>query len=268
MHFFNPVPVMPLVEIIRGSRTSDEAVSTAVGYALAMGKTPVVAKDCPGFLVNRILTPYVAAFVQLVADGADFEEVDRVMEAFGWPMGPAYLQDVVGMDTGKHVFDVISAGYPDRIRLPDRNVLALMVQQARLGQKSGAGFYRYEPDPAGKPRRSSDPEARRLVATLQPEGPRRFEETEIVERLMLPLLLEAIRALEEGVVGTPAELDLALLLGIGFPAYLGGALVHADWLGLPELLARAEAHAALGPAYQPPRLLRELAGAGKRFYPR
>jgi 3-hydroxyacyl-CoA dehydrogenase/enoyl-CoA hydratase/3-hydroxybutyryl-CoA epimerase/enoyl-CoA isomerase len=268
MHFFNPVPVMPLVEVIRGSRTSEEALSTAVGYALAMGKTPVVvAKDCPGFLVNRVLTPYVAAFIQLVAEGADFEEVDRVLEAFGWPMGPAYLQDVIGMDTGKHVFDVIAAGYPDRIRLPGRNALALMVQHGRLGQKSGAGFYRYDPDPTGKPRKASDPEARQLVATIQPKEASSFAGSEVVERLMLPLVLEAIRALEEGVVGTPAELDMALLLGIGFPAYLGGALAYADWLGLKELLARAEAHAALGPAYEAPALLRELAAAGKRFYP-
>ncbi|HSW26355.1 MAG TPA: 3-hydroxyacyl-CoA dehydrogenase NAD-binding domain-containing protein, partial [Burkholderiaceae bacterium] len=103
MHFFNPVPVMPLVEIIQGRHTSTASVDAAVGYALAMGKTPIVVKDCPGFLVNRVLIAYTRAFSQIVADGADFERIDAVMEAFGWPMGPAYLMDVVGMDVGSHV---------------------------------------------------------------------------------------------------------------------------------------------------------------------
>ena len=267
MHFFNPVPVMPLVEVIQGAKTSDAAVSTAVGYALAMGKMPIVVKDGPGFLVNRILTPYVNAFVQLVADGADFEAVDRAMEAFGWPMGPAYLQDVVGMDVGAHVFDVIAAGYPQRIQPIERNPIALLVANKRYGQKTGAGFYRYENDPTGKPRKSSDPAAHALVATLQPQGRRAFSDAEIVERMMLALLVEAAHALEEGVVATPAELDMALLLGIGFPAHVGGALKYADWLGLAQVVALSDKHAALGPAYVATPTMRAMAATGARYYP-
>lgn len=266
MHFFNPVPVMPLVEVIRGSRTSDAAVSTAVGYGVAMGKTPIVVKDCPGFLVNRIITPYINAFLQLVADGADFVEVDRAMEAFGWPMGPAYLQDVVGMDTGSHVGDVISAGYPDRMQAVANNVLKRFVEQGRYGQKTGVGFYRYEPDVGGKPKKTLAPDSHELIRPLQAKGPRSFSEAEIVERMMLPMIFEAARALEDGVVATPAELDMALLLGIGFPAYAGGALKYADWLGLPQVVERAQHYAALGPAYQPPAGLRALAAAGRRYY--
>lgn len=268
MHFFNPVPVMPLVEVIRGAQTSEAAVSTAVGYAVAMGKTPIVVKDCPGFLVNRILTPYINAFVQLVADGADFEAVDRAMEAFGWPMGPAYLQDVVGMDVGAHVGDVIACGYPQRMRPIERNAVKLMVARQRYGQKSGAGFYRYEDDPAGRPRKSSSLEAHALVATLQPDGRRVFADEEIVERMMLPMLVEAAHALEEGVVATPAELDMALLLGVGFPAYAGGALQYADWLGLPRVVALCDRHAALGPAYQATPRMRQMAATSERYYPR
>lgn len=267
MHFFNPVPVMQLVEVIQGTRTRASAVSTAVGYAVAMGKTPIVVKDCPGFLVNRILTPYITAFTQLVADGADFENVDRVMEAFGWPMGPAYLQDVVGMDVGAHVGDVISAGYPQRMRPVARDAVKLMVAHKRYGQKNGAGFYRYENDPTGRPRKFPAPEAHALVATLQPEGPRAFSDADIVERMMLPLIVEAAHALEEGVVATPAELDMALLLGIGFPAYAGGALKYADWLGLDRVIAMSERHAALGPQYAATPRMREMAASGARYYP-
>lgn len=267
MHFFNPVPVMQLVEVIRGEKTGDAAVSTAVGYALAVGKTPIVVKDCPGFLVNRILTPYINAFVQLVADGADFEVVDRAMEAFGWPMGPAYLQDVVGMDVGSHVGDVIAAGYPQRMPLIERNAVKLMVANKRYGQKNGAGFYRYENDPAGRPRKSASPEAHALVATLQPQGRRAFGEAEIVERMMIPMIVEAAHALEQGVVATPAELDMALLLGVGFPAHAGGPLKYADWLGLPKVVALCDKYAAQGAPYIATPRMREMAAANERYYP-
>lgn len=266
MHFFNPVPVMPLVEVIRGVKTSDAAVATAVSQALAMGKTPIVVKDCPGFLVNRIVTPYVNAFLQLLADGADFEEVDRAMEAFGWPMGPAYLQDVVGMDTGAHVGDVIAAGYPQRMKPVARNAVKLMVSRKRYGQKTGEGFYRYAPDAGGKPRKASSPEAHELVRSLQTEGQRRFSADEIVERMMLPMIVEAAHALEEGVVASAAEVDMALMLGLGLPAYLGGALKYADWLGLPQVVALCDRHASLSPAYQATARMRAMAAQGACFH--
>ncbi|SMG00223.1 fatty acid oxidation complex subunit alpha FadB [Burkholderia singularis] len=266
MHFFNPVPAMPLVEVIRGGKTSEAAVSTAVGYALAMGKTPIVVRDCPGFLVNRIITPYVSAFLQLVADGADFTEVDRVMEAFGWPMGPAYLQDVVGMDVGAHVGDVICAGYPDRMLPVARNAVKRMVEHGRYGQKTSLGFYRYEPDAAGKLSKRVAPDAQALIADLQPPGPRHFADEEVIERMMLPMMVEAAHALEEGVVATPAELDMALMLGIGFPAYLGGALKYADWLGLERVVSLCGKYASLGPAYTPTPRMREMAAQGLRYY--
>ena len=266
MHFFNPVPIMPLVEVIQGSKTSDAAVSTAVGYAVSMGKTPVVVKDCPGFLVNRILTAYIRSFLQLVADGADFEKVDQVMEAFGWPMGPAYLEDVVGIDTGAHVSDIISAGYADRMPPLQGDALRLMAQHKRYGQKNGIGFYKYEADPNGKPRRSVAEDTRSLLATIQPGGTCEFSDQEIVERMMLPLVIEAAHALEDGVVASPVELDMALLLGIGFPAYLGGALKYADWLGADVVCARAEAYAHLGKAYEPTPNLRAMAASRGKYY--
>ncbi|KHK60165.1 multifunctional fatty acid oxidation complex subunit alpha [Burkholderia sp. A9] len=267
MHFFNPVPMMSLVEIVRGTRTSDQAVATAVAYATALGKTAIVVRDCPGFLVNRVLTAYMRGFLKLIADGADFEQVDTVMESFGWPMGPAYLEDVVGMDTGSHVNNVISAGYADRMPEFADDALRVMVRNGRFGQKNGLGFYHYEASAAGgKPRRTSSTDAHALLAQLQSEGRREFTREQIVDRMMLPMVLEAARTLHEGVVGTAAEVDLAMRLGLGFPAYAGGPLKYADWLGLAEVVRRCDELSALGPAYEPSQQLREMASANERFY--
>lgn len=150
LHFFNPVPVMPLVEVVRGNRSSASAVATATAYVSSLGKTPIVVKDCPGFLVNRILTPYIIAFCSLVADGADFERIDRVMETFGWPMGPAYLEDVVGMDTCSHVIDVISAGYPQRMQPPQRNAIRALVRGGGSARRAGAASTTMTPPKANR----------------------------------------------------------------------------------------------------------------------
>src|SRR5690606_23542316 len=146
MHFFNPVHRMPLVEVIRGERTADATIARVIGYAKKMGKTPIVVNDCPGFFVNRVLFPYFAGFSLLVRDGAAFRHVDRVMEKFGWPMGPAYLLDVVGIDTAHHAAQVMAAGFPDRLAFAEKPIHTLMYEQTRLGQKNGVGFYGYEPD--------------------------------------------------------------------------------------------------------------------------
>ena len=204
MHFFNPVPVMKLVEIIKDQKTGDTAVSTAVGYAVAMGKTPIVVKDCPGFLVNRVLTAYMRGFLQLLADGADFEKCAQALEAFGWSMGPAYLEDVVGMDTGSHVSGIISAGYPERMPPLAMDALKLMAQNKRYCQKNGIGFYKYETDPAGKPKRSVAEDTRSLQAQIQPNGTRDFTDQEIIERTMLALIIKAAHELEDSVVASPA----------------------------------------------------------------
>lgn len=266
MHFFNPVPVMALVEVIQGSKTSQVAVSTAVGYAVAMGKTPIVVKDCPGFLVNRILTPYVRAFLQLVSDGADFTHIDHAMENFGWPMGPAYLLDVIGMDTAVHVFEMIADGYVERMPPLQHDAVRLMVENQRYGQKNGIGFYCYEQDSFGKPKKMPTPDSAALLARVQPEGHRDYTDAQIVERMMLPLIVEAAHALEDGVVATAAELDMAMLLGIGFPKYLGGALKYADWLGLDQVVRLSDKLAHLGLQYCATSAMRDMALRGSRYY--
>jgi 3-hydroxyacyl-CoA dehydrogenase/enoyl-CoA hydratase/3-hydroxybutyryl-CoA epimerase/enoyl-CoA isomerase len=259
MHFFNPVPLMPLVEVIRGPATDAAAAATAAAYAATMGKTPIIVQDCPGFLVNRILIPYFIGFVRLVRDGADFRRIDRVMEDFGWPMGPAQLADVIGMDTLAHVIDVIAHGYGARMTVDVSNVVALLVAEGRLGQKSGLGFYRYQPDAKGRPRKVEDATVQALVQRVQDVQTNQFSDEEIVDRLMLPMLLEAARCVDERVVESAVEVDTGLVLGIGFPRHLGGILHWADRIGLAELMRRCERFESVAPLYAPSAALRERA---------
>jgi 3-hydroxyacyl-CoA dehydrogenase/enoyl-CoA hydratase/3-hydroxybutyryl-CoA epimerase/enoyl-CoA isomerase len=266
MHFFNPVPVMPLVEVICGPLTSDEAAATIASYATAMGKTPVVVKDCPGFLVNRILTGNVLGFLRLIHDGADFQAVDAAMEAFGWPMGPAYLQDVIGMDTSEHVIRYISNGYGQRMVPTYTHAIELMVANGRLGQKNGRGFYLYSNDPKGRPVKTVDPHVYELLKQIQPESPQAFSAETLVERVMLPTVIEAIRCLEDGIAESAIEIDMALILGVGFPRSVGGALKYADWLGPQALLQLCGRYAHLGPLYQPTPGMQARAASGARYY--
>jgi 3-hydroxyacyl-CoA dehydrogenase/enoyl-CoA hydratase/3-hydroxybutyryl-CoA epimerase/enoyl-CoA isomerase len=266
MHFFNPVPVMPLVEVVRGRRTNEASVATAVRYATAMGKTPVVLRDCPGFLVNRILNAYFVGFAMLIRDGADFARVDEVMEAFGWPMGPAYLQDVVGMDTSSHVFETLAAAYPESMALDFANPIRLMADRGRFGQKNGNGFYRYERGPTGRLNKLPAPEAHTLLGAVQPQGPKAFSDEETIDRMMIPMVLEAAKCLEEGIADCAAEIDMALILGIGFPRHYCGALAYADLLGLEAVVEKCQRYAGLGGGYQVPKSLREMADVGGAFY--
>ncbi len=265
MHFFNPVPRMPLVEVIRGEKTGDAAIATTVGYALALGKTPIVVKDCGGFLVNRVLFPYFAGFELLLRDGVDYERIDALMEKWGWPMGPALLLDVVGIDTSVHADKVLADAYPDRMRHQGQSAIEAMLAASRLGQKNGKGFYAWKPEKKGPPSKQSDPEARSLVAALA-KRKADVPDDEVVERMLLPMLLEASRALEEKVVATPVELDMALVYGLGFPPFRGGLLRWADATGAGALLKAAERHRALGPLYAPTRQLATLAASGRGFY--
>lgn len=265
MHFFNPVPVMPLVEVIRGAKTSAKTLATVVAYAKSLAKTPIVVNDCPGFLVNRILFPYFSAFSQLVRDGADFLQVDKAMEEFGWPMGPAYLLDVIGMDTGVHAQAVMASGFPDRMVMEFKSAMDVMFEHKRFGQKSGSGFYRYELDKRGKPRKLVDSESRALIEPVQ-NAKRDFDDQEIVERMMVAMCLETARCLEDGVIETPIEADMGLILGLGFPTFRGGALRYIDSIGPAEFCQVADKYADQGPLYRPTENLRQMATDNQKYY--
>jgi 3-hydroxyacyl-CoA dehydrogenase/enoyl-CoA hydratase/3-hydroxybutyryl-CoA epimerase/enoyl-CoA isomerase len=265
MHFFNPVHMMPLVEVIRGEKTSDRAIATTVAYAKAMGKTPIVVNDCPGFLVNRVLFPYFGGFSGLIRDGADFQKVDKVMEKFGWPMGPAYLLDVVGMDTAKHANEVMAEGFPERMKADFKSAVEVMFENERYGQKNDKGFYKYETDKKGKQKKVVDEESYKLLEPVV-QGKKDFDEDEIIARMMIPLCLETVRCLEDGIVEDPADADMGLIYGIGFPPFRGGALRYIDDMGVDTFVEMTEKYADLGPLYQPTEKLREMAKNGEKFF--
>lgn len=248
MHFFNPVHLMSLVEVIRGSQTSDKTIARTVAYATAMGKTPIVVNDCPGFLVNRILFPYFNAFNRLLIDGVDFERIDRVMEAYGWPMGPAYLADVVGIDTLVHADHVMQAGFPERMGHDAEVIAEALLAAECLGQKNGQGFYVYGVDENGRRFKKPAEKALELIDACA-QSCIEISDQQIIDRMMIPMCLEAVRCLEDGIVETAAEVDMGLILGLGFPRFRGGALRYIDTVGLQSFADRAAEHAAHGALY-------------------
>ena len=266
MHFFNPVHMMPLVEVIRGEKTSDEAIATTVVLAQKMGKTPIVVNDCPGFLVNRVLFPYFGAFDLLLKDGADFQQIDKVMEKFGWPMGPAYLIDVVGIDTGVHGAEVMAEGFPDRMKPDYKGAIESMYDAKRLGQKNDVGFYTYQLDKRGKKAKTVDPTAYDVIAPTVTAEKRQFDDQEIIDRMMLALCNETVRCLEDKIVATPAEADMAMIMGIGFPPFRGGPCRYIDQIGEAEYVALCNKYAHLGKAYEAPQMLLDMAANNKKFY--
>jgi len=265
MHFFNPVHKMPLVEVIRGSKTSDETIATTVAYADAMGKKPIVVNDCPGFFVNRVLFPYFGGFGILLEQGINFSRVDKIMERFGWPMGPAYLLDVVGIDTAHHAQAVMAEGFPERMAGQGEAAVDLMFKEQRFGQKNKLGFYAYEKDKKGRLQKQIDNALVEKLAGLC-ENPIELSDEQIIDHLMIPLCLEVARCLEEKIVASPAEADLALVYGIGFPPFLGGALKYIDTIGLQNFCDKADALAAVSPLYSVPTQMREMAAQGETFY--
>ncbi|MBV1790566.1 fatty acid oxidation complex subunit alpha FadB [Marinobacterium sp. D7] len=262
MHFFNPVPLMPLVEVIRGEQSGDEAIASTLSYALSLGKIPILVNDCPGFLVNRVLFPYFNAFNRLLHDGVDFQRIDRVMEVFGWPMGPAYLADVIGLDTMVHADRVLQAGYPERMGHDDKPIIEWLLEQGALGQKNGRGFYDYS---GGARSKRADQRALQLIDD-KVSRVIEISDQEIVDRMMIPLCLESYLCLSEGVVDTAAEVDMGLILGLGFPKFRGGALRYIDQYGAAGFAERVDACRELGALYRVPDAFRDHVRAGRNFF--
>lgn len=265
MHFFNPVHAMPLVEVIRGKKTSDQAVARTVAYANALGKKAIVVNNCPGFLVNRVLFPYFAGFSMLVRDGADFQAVDKVMERWGWPMGPAYLLDVVGLDTAVHAQSVMAEGFPQRMAKSFKPAPDILYEAGRLGQKNNMGFYDYEQDKKGKPVKVATQDSYTLLAPhMAPK--KEFSDDEIIARVMVPMATEMVRCLEEKIVATPAEADMALVYGLGFPPFRGGIFRWLDEQGLDRFNALAQQFSHLSPLYHVTADMEERGKNGTTYY--
>ncbi|HRV82128.1 MAG TPA: 3-hydroxyacyl-CoA dehydrogenase NAD-binding domain-containing protein, partial [Planctomycetota bacterium] len=231
MHFFNPVPKMPLVEIIRGHATSDAVVTRTAALALRLGKTPVICRDVPGFLVNRLLGPYLDEAVRLFVGGVEPLRLDRVMLDFGMPMGPLALLDEVGIDIAGHAATSLHEGYGERMTPSDG--LQRFLDDKRLGKKSGLGFYQHK---GGKPELATD-----LDSFQRPSGVSSLGDDELVDRMVLAMFNEACRALGEGVVENPEALDLATVFGMGFAPFHGGLLRYGERRGLSTIVERLQA---------------------------
>jgi len=263
MHFFNPVRRMVLVEVIRGPATSDATVAAVVAHAKRLGKCPVVVRDSPGFLVNRVLMPYLHEAVEMVREGIEPARIDRLARSFGMPMGPIELYDMIGLDTAFYAGLVLSAAYGDRIEASP--LIPALVKAGRLGRKTGSGFYRYRgTGPQARVAATGDEEVARIVARYELPS-RDSSDREITDRLFLPMLLEALLVLDEGIVRDGRDIDLAVIHALGFPPFRGGLLNWGDSLGGTEVVRRLELLADLGLRMQPPERLLALARAGGRF---
>jgi 3-hydroxyacyl-CoA dehydrogenase / enoyl-CoA hydratase / 3-hydroxybutyryl-CoA epimerase len=259
MHFFNPVDRMPLVEVIRGEKTSDQAMVTVAALARKLGKTVVYCNDGPGFVVNRILGPYMNESAFLLEEGNSIESLDKAMVDFGMPMGPMALLDEVGIDVAAKVAGILTEAFGDRME--KSGVVEKLYADGRHGKKNGRGLYLYA---KGK-RQGPDPTVYKVLGI---GSPRPADPRAVVERMVLAMVNEASLILDEKIVGSPGELDLAMIMGTGFPPFRGGLLRYADSLGLPYIVARLdELSSRAGARFRPNEPLAKLAARDGRFYP-
>lgn len=256
-HFFNPVHRMPLLEVVRGERTSDAALVSAVALARRLGKTPVVVKDSPGFVVNRVLMPYLREALHMLEEGYAVADLDHSMRRFGMPMGPFEVVDEVGLDVAHKVAGVLSAAFPDRMQ--PSAALEKLLAAGRLGRKNGRGFYRHQ----GR-KRTPDRSVRGLLGLSHVRRPVSVDA--LSERMVLAMINEAARCVEEGIVAGPDQVDLAMIFGAGFPPWRGGVLRHADAVGLTAIVDRLRSlKAEKGPRFEPSALLAAKAERGESF---
>ncbi|MCH7603851.1 MAG: enoyl-CoA hydratase/isomerase family protein [Planctomycetes bacterium] len=266
LHFFNPVDRMPLVEIIPCRKTSKETVLATVELVKRMGKIPLVVGNCPGFLVNRILLPYLIESAWMFEEGIEIERLDHLLEKFGMPMGPLALVDEVGIDVGYKAAKVLEAAYGERMHVP--GALDKVVESGELlGKKNGRGFYLYR-NGHKKPNRqvTGFAEQARKKDGIQV---REMPDGDIVDRAILIMINEAARCLEEHIVDGPEALDIAMVMGTGFAPFRGGLLRYADDRGVREIKHRLEEfEKKYGARFKPAKLIEKVAGNGGSFYPK
>lgn len=257
MHYFSPVPKMPLLEIIKTEKTADWALATAIDVGLKQKKTIIVVGDKPGFYANRILAPYMNEALLLLKEGADIKVLDNAMRDFGFPVGPLKLIDEVGIDVGSHVTGVMEPLFAER----DIELVKLDIQDESLkGRKSGKGFYLYE---KGK----SKDVNKAMYKYFGGEERKSIAAKEIQERLFLAMLNEAVFTLQEGVIESPKDGDVGAVFGIGFPPFLGGPFFYMDEQGAESILARLRAlEEKHGSRFKPADLLLEKAEQTSKFY--
>jgi len=263
LHFFYPVQSRPLVEVIAGPETGADTLAAAVDFARRMGMIPLRVGDGYGFVVNRLLQAYLGDALQLLMDGAAPEAVDEAAQRFGMAWGPLRMLDEIGLDTALNCAWIFAGAFPQIV--PTTPLLVAMVKARRLGRKSGAGFYVYEGEGVDAVPRY-DPQCDGVLGRWT--APRRiYASEEIAARLILPMLLEATRLLADGTAARPSDVDLGIVLGLGFPQDRGGLLLWADEVGAARIVAHLAPLGALGARMLPTPLLLEMAAEGRKFYP-
>lgn len=259
MHYFSPVPKMPLLEIVVTPQTADWAIATAMAAGKAQGKTVIVVKDGPGFYTTRILAPFLNEAAILLSEGVPVETIDRALKDVGFPVGPITLIDEVGIDVGAHVSQDLGRAFAHR-GLDASDVMLRMAEAGFKGRKNGKGFYRYD-----EPKKPVNPE---VYAFFNPTGAQKaLPKTEIVDRLVLLMVNEAAYCLQEGILRDATDGDLGAVMGLGFPPIHGGPFRYVDAKGPEAVVAQLEALAkSHGPRFAPAPILVEMAREGRRFH--
>jgi 3-hydroxyacyl-CoA dehydrogenase/enoyl-CoA hydratase/3-hydroxybutyryl-CoA epimerase len=256
LHFFNPVSRMKLIEVVIGRQTSDETRDRALAFVRQIGKLPVVVRDSPGFLVNRVLFPYLLDAVEIFQSGVSAEAIDQALLQWGMPMGPLRLIDEIGVDITLDIANTLEKAFGVRDRAPE--ILRKMHDAKMLGRKSGGGFYKYE----GKQQTPNE-----ALQEWRQESGENFAAENITDRLTFLMVNEAARCLEEKVVATPEDADYGMILGTGFPTFRGGPLRYAENYSLKKLVTEMDRlHARAGEKFVPCDLLRQHAQNGTTFY--
>ncbi|MEL7059146.1 MAG: 3-hydroxyacyl-CoA dehydrogenase NAD-binding domain-containing protein [Acidobacteriota bacterium] len=256
MHFFSPVHKMPLLEIIKTDQTSDETLATTVKLGVDMGKTVIVVNDGPGFFTSRVLGPFVNEALFVLEQGASIDQIDRALTGWGWPVGPMALLDEVGIDIAFHAGEVMKEAVGDRAAASP--VFQRMIEAGRTGRKGGLGFYDYSKTP-----KQVDEDVYRLLDWQSAP----VDDQEIVERCWMQMLNETALCIEDGIVSNPADIDIGVIFGFGFPPFRGGILREADRLGLDYVVGRLDHYATrYGRRLQPAQLLRDMAADGRTFH--
>ncbi|EGQ7831630.1 TPA: fatty acid oxidation complex subunit alpha FadJ [Vibrio vulnificus] len=257
LHYFSPVEKMPLVEVIPHESTSEETIATVVALAKKQGKTPIVVKDQAGFYVNRILAPYMNESAHILLANEPIDKIDTALLDFGFPVGPITLLDEVGVDIGAKIMPILVAELGARFKGPD--VFDVLLNDGRKGRKSGKGFYTYK----GK-KKEVDKSVYKLLK-LTPES--KLSDNDIALRCVLPMLNEAVRCLDDGIIRSPRDGDIGAIFGIGFPPFLGGPFRYMDQFGLKKLVEKMNQFAEkYGDRFAPCDGLLTRAGEGRRFY--
>jgi 3-hydroxyacyl-CoA dehydrogenase/enoyl-CoA hydratase/3-hydroxybutyryl-CoA epimerase len=246
---------MELIEVVAGAKTSPDVLAQTTEFARRIGKLPVIVKDSPGFIVNRILMPYLVEAVRLFDVGASAHDIDEAMLDFGMPMGPLRLLDEVGIDVAAHVVTTLVKQFGDRVAGPQ--LIEKMIAANMLGKKTGRGFYDHAHD---KPNHDLD-----VMRSVHRHA--HFTHDELAQRMSLLMVNEAARCVEEHIAAGPAVIDLAMVFGSGFAPFRGGPLRHANSLGVANVVSALERFAATESRFAPCALLKEMAAAKTLFYP-